>query len=228
MVMLAVMLSMTLPIRAPSTNLSYGALLASMSHLLRTTPVLRRRALYQAFLFAAFSLFWTTTPLLLAGPAFHLSQGGIALFALVGVSGAIASPIAGRVADRGWTRPATALSMLAVAIAFLMTKIAPTGSTLSLVLLLAAAVVLDFGVSANLTLGQRMIFLLSAEDRGRLNGLYLATLFVGGALGSAVGGWVYAQDGWGLTSSVGFALPVAALVYFSTERTSLDHSDHHS
>ena len=228
MVMLAVMLSMTLPIRAPSTNLSYGALLASMSHLLRTTPVLRRRALYQAFLFAAFSLFWTTTPLLLAGPAFHLSQGGIALFALVGVSGAIASPIAGRVADRGWTRPATALSMLAVAIAFLMTKIVPTGSTLSLVLLLAAAVVLDFGVSANLTLGQRMIFLLSAEDRGRLNGLYLATFFVGGALGSAVGGWVYAQDGWSLTSSVGFALPVAALVYFSTERTSLDHSDHHS
>src|SRR5471032_1142268 len=30
----------------------------------------------------AFSLFWTTTPLLLAGPAFRLSQGGIALFAL--------------------------------------------------------------------------------------------------------------------------------------------------
>jgi len=218
MVALGLVLSRALPPREPTSKLRYGALLASMGHLVLTTPILRRRALYHAGLFGAFSLFWTTTPLLLAGPEFHLSQGGIALFALAGVSGAIAAPIAGRVADRGWTRPATALCMLAAASAFGVTHLAPHGSRLALGLLVAAAVILDFGVSANLTLGQRAIFALGAEFRSRLNGLYMATFFIGGALGSALGGWAFAQGGWTLASGIGLALPVAALAYWATER----------
>jgi predicted MFS family arabinose efflux permease len=218
MIVLAWVLRRALPPRQPPSNLGYGALLASMARLAATTPILQKRALYHAWLFAAFSLFWTTTPLLLAGPQFHLSQGGIALFALAGVAGAVASPIAGRVADRGWTRPATALSMLAVAAAFLITHLATQGSKTALALLVAAAVILDFGVSANLTLGQRAIFALGAEYRSRLNGLYMAIFFVGGAIGSAIGGWAYAQGGWTLASWIGFALPVAALIHSGTER----------
>ncbi len=109
MLLLALVLAAALP-RAPAgAGLRYGALLVSMGHLARTTPVLQRRALYHACLFGAFSLFWTAVPLLLAGPDFRLSQGGIALFALAGVAGAVSAPIAGRVADRGLTRPATGL-----------------------------------------------------------------------------------------------------------------------
>ncbi len=217
MLVLAVVLSQALPRRVPVTSLRYGVLLASMGHLALRTPVLRRRALYHACLFGAFSLFWTATPLLLAGPAFHMSQGGIGLFALAGVAGVVAAPIGGRVADRGWTRPATALAMLAAAGAFLMTHITTESSTMALGLLVAAAILLDFGVTANLVLGQRAIFALGAEVRGRLNGLYMATFYAGGAIGSALGGWAYAQGGWELASWVGFALPVAALVYFATE-----------
>jgi len=217
MVLLSGLLARLLPERTPAPGLRYGALLGSMGRLALTTPVLQRRALYHAGLFAAFSLFWTTVPLLLAGPEFRLSQGGIALFALAGVAGAIASPIAGRIADRGWTRPATALAMLSVMAAFLATHIHRDGSVLALGVLVAAAILLDFGVSANLTLGQRAIFALRAELRGRLNGLYMATFFVGGAIGSAVGAWAYAQGGWALASWIGAALPAAALAYFMTE-----------
>ena len=95
--------------------------------LARRTPVLQRRALYQACLFAAFSLFWTAAPLLLAD-TFHLSQNGIALFALAGVAGAVAAPIAGRAADRGWTRPATGLAMAAVAGSLLLSRLGLDGS----------------------------------------------------------------------------------------------------
>jgi predicted MFS family arabinose efflux permease len=218
MVVLSLVLSRALPQRVPKSTIGYGALLASMARIAATTPVLQRRALYHACLFAAFSLFWTTTPLLLAGPAFQLTQGGIALFALAGVAGAIATPIAGRVADRGWSRPATAFAMLCVAVAFLITHIAPEGSPLALALLVAAAVLLDFGMSANMAVGQRAIFTLSAELRSRLNGLYMATFFVGGAIGSAAGGWAYAHGGWALTSWIGIAFPIAALVYFLTEK----------
>jgi hypothetical protein len=41
------------------------------------------------------------------------------------------------------------------------------------------AILLDFGATANMTLGQRAIFSLGAELRGRLNGLYVAAFFIG-------------------------------------------------
>ncbi|HEX7814111.1 MFS transporter [Dyella sp.] len=212
MVLLGVVLWRALPQRMPSPRPRYRELLASMGHLALTTPILRRRALYQACLFAAFSIFWTVTPLWLASPAFGLSQGGIAIFALLGVAGAIAAPLAGRMADRGWTRAATLIAMLAVGIAFALTRI-----DASLVLLVLAAFVIDFGVSANLVLGQRAIFALNPAHRSRLNGLFMATFFLGGAAGSGLGGWAYAHGGWPLASWLGIGLTGAALLYFATE-----------
>ncbi|QRF62326.1 MFS transporter [Variovorax sp. UC122_21] len=217
MLVLALVLALALPPRTPSHGMRYGELLASMVRLARTTRVLQRRALYHAFLFASFSLFWTVTPLLLASSEYGLSQAEIALFALVGVAGAVAAPLVGRAADRGWSRGATIGAMLAVAGSFLLAHFSHGGSPLSLGLLVVAAVVLDFGVAANMTLGQRAIFGLGAELRSRLNGLYMATFFLGGAAGSALGAWAYAKGGWPLASWIGFALPAVALAWFATE-----------
>jgi len=220
--MLALMLTLrlALPKRTVTAKMGYQQMLMSMLQLVRTTPALRRRALYQACMFGAFSLFWTTTPLLLASPTFGLSQKGIALFALAGVAGAIAAPIAGRVADRGWIRPATALAMIMAIAAFAITHIGTQGTSLSLALFVVAGIVLDFAVSANLVLGQRIIFSLAPEIRGRLNGLYMSTFFCGGAIGSASGGWSFAHYGWLGTSVVGTAFGLIALAYFLTDPSS--------
>jgi len=218
MAVLILVLRRTLPPRVPTARLSYGRLLASMGHLATSNVVLRRRALYHATLFGVFSMFWTAVPLLLAGPAFHFSQNGIALFALVGVAGAISAPIAGRVADRGWTRPATAGAILLTAGGFALTRMVDFGSTLSLVVLGLAAITIDFGVQANVVLGFRALFALGAEARSRLNGLYMTTFFLTGAMGSAVGGWAYANGGWTLVASIGMALPLLSLIYLATER----------
>jgi predicted MFS family arabinose efflux permease len=218
MAILAVVLYRLLPVRVPEARLGYGALMASMGRLAAHTPILRRRAIYHAFLFAAFSLFWTTTPLYLSGPHFNLSQGQIALFALAGAAGAVAAPIAGRMADRGWTYVATFAALVAVALSFAVTHLAPEGSHLALGILVVAAIVLDFGVTTNLVLGQRAIFTLGAEFRSRLNGIYMATFFMGGAIGSAVGGWAYSVGEWAAASWIGFTLPVAALLYFLAEK----------
>ena len=218
MVALGLVLRLALPRRQPPPGLSYPVLLASMATLVRDTPVLRRRACYHVFLFGAFSLFWTTVPLLLAR-TFHLSQTGIAVFALVGVAGAVSAPLAGRAADRGWTRPATGLAMLAVAMAFAAMQAGGGGSRPALVLLCACAVLLDFAVTANSVLGQRAIFSLGSGVRSRLNGLYMATFFCGGAAGSALGGWAYARGGWSFSCWFGLALPILAMLCFLTERT---------
>lgn len=216
--LLAIVLAFRLPKRQPLAATRYKALLGSMFHLLGTTPILQRRAIYHACVFGTFSLFWTTVPLLLTGPTFHFSQTGVALFALVGVSGAAAAPVAGRLADRGWIRPATGLALALVIVSVGLPLVVQGGSTFALLILIVAAIVLDMGVSANMVLGQRAIFSLGAEIRGRLNGLYMAIFFAGGAIGSAAGGWAYAHGGWSAALGIGIALPIIALIYFATER----------
>jgi predicted MFS family arabinose efflux permease len=219
MTALAVVLYFFLPPREPTNRrLRYGLLIASMADLFLHTEILRRRAIYQAFLFGAFCLFWTASPLLLAGADFHFSQSKIAIFALVGVAGAISAPFAGRAADRGWSQQATAIAMISSSVSFLISHFFPMGSLISVLALVCAAVLLDAGITANLVLGQRAIFSLPAEFRSRLNGLYIATIFVGGAIGSALGAWAYAKGGWSLTSWIGFLLPASAFVYFLSER----------
>lgn len=214
----AVTLFTALPPRTPGPAPSYGRLLASMGTLVRTMPLLRRRALYQACQFGAFSLFWTVAPLVLSGAPYNLSQTGLALFALAGVLGAVVAPIAGRLADRGLTWIGTLLALLAVASGLLLTRIDTGNAHAGLALWVLAAVVLDMGVSLSLVLGQRAIYSLGAEYRGRLNSVFLSTLFLGGALGSSVGGWAFATGGWQLAGTVGLVLPVSALLYFTTDR----------
>ncbi|MFF2154568.1 MFS transporter [Paenibacillus chitinolyticus] len=215
---LALLLAKALPARKPLLNVQYPTLMSSMWHLLRTTPILRRRAIYHACVFGTFSLFWTTVPLLLSSPAFHFSQKEIALFALVGVSGAVAAPVAGRLADKGWIRPATGLALAIVIISILLPLMIQGGSTAAVATLAVAAILLDMGVSANLVLGQRVIFSLGAEFRSRLNGLYMAIFFLGGAIGSALGGWAYALGGWNAALWIGIAFPIIAMIYYTTEK----------
>jgi predicted MFS family arabinose efflux permease len=214
---LALVLQRRLPRRVPTATLGYLALLASMARLLATTPALRRRGAYQAGMFAAFSLFWTTVPLALAGPQLHVSQTGIAIFALVGMAGAVASPIAGRMADHGHTRIATAVAMSLAVLAFILPLAIRGSRELTIGLLVVASIILDMGAAANLVLGQRTIYALGAEVRGRLNGIYMALFFAGGAFGSAFGGWVYAKYGWHGVLVAGMLFPLAALAYFATE-----------
>jgi predicted MFS family arabinose efflux permease len=221
MLALAAVLRLRLPPRRPKARLGYGKLLLSMAALVRDSAVLRRRALYQACLFGAFSLFWTVTPLLLAGPDYGLSQQAIALFALAGVAGAIASPIAGRLADRGRSRIGTALALAGAVLAFAITHVAAPGSRAALGLLTLAAILLDSCATTNLVIGQRAIYALGESQRARLNGLFMATFFAGGALGSALGAYAFAKGGWLLASALGGVLPLLALIGFSTEPKSL-------
>ena len=218
-VVLAVAVHLSLPQRHPPANpVSYPQLLRSMWGLLRHTPLLQRRAFYHALLFAAFSLFWSTVPLWLTGPRFGLTQEGVAWFALAGVAGAIAAPFAGRWADRGWTHKATNWALLVSALSFALPWLIPFDPMWTMLLLTASAILLDMGVSANLVLSQRAIYALGDAQRSRLNGLFMTLFFVGGATGSGLGVWAYAQGGWPTTALLGAAFPTLAWLVFLTEK----------
>jgi len=215
MIVLLLLLLRFLPRRKPSGTHSYPELLKSLWTIWRATPLLRRRGIYQFFLFADFSLFWTAVPLELAGPDFGYSQSQIALFALAGAAGALSAPIAGRMADAGHTRLGTGVAIVGVFASFVLAWLG--GHFLSIALMTLAALAVDFCVQANTVFGQRALYMLAPQIRNRLNGLYIATFFLGGALGSAVASPLHEAFGWPAIVAAGLAFPAMSFLYFLTE-----------
>lgn len=210
MLVITGVIATTIPRHAPSHKASYGQLLASLVHLLRRYPTLRRRALYQGLMFASFSLFWTVAPLELSRHL-GLSQQDIALFALAGAIGAVAAPIAGRLADAGHTWRASLVALILAPLAFAPNLL---NAGLGWIGLIATAIVLDFAVQMSMVLGQRSIYALEPQSRARLNALYMTSIFVGGAIGSALASPVYERFGWSGTALLAAGLPLLALLVF--------------
>lgn len=207
---IVVVIATTIPRHAPDNRGHYGHLLLSLFSLLRRYSTLRQRALYQGLMFASFSLFWTVAPVELVRH-YGFSQTHVALFALVGAIGAIAAPIAGRLADAGHTRRATRVALVLAPLAFALTLAGPLGGVIGLVL---CAVLLDFSVQLNMVLGQRDVYGLEQNSRARLNALYMTSIFIDGAIGSAVASLLFEHGGWTAILVAGTALPGLALLAF--------------
>jgi predicted MFS family arabinose efflux permease len=206
-------LALLMPRHRPAPGLHYGQILASMGRLFLTMPVLRWRALYQTLLFAAFNIFWTAAPLMLAD-RFDLSGNQIGLFALAGAGGALAAPVAGRLADRGLGRWASLGAMATLGIGFLLTGWAVAATALSALVVITIAI--DAAVQMNQVATQRILYSGPSETRGRVNALYMTTCFAGGAIGSVLGTISYHRGGWSATAAIGGALGLIAFLLFVT------------
>jgi predicted MFS family arabinose efflux permease len=158
-------------------------------------------------MFGAFSVFWTTISFVLTAAPFHYRQWQVGLFALAGAGGALIAPLAGRWADRGMVRPMTAAAFVTAAVAF---GVAGVGRH-SVLALGAAAVLLDMAVQTTLILGQHVVYQLDGGARARLNSAFMATFFIGGAVGSQAGSAAYHLGGWPAATVLGAALPALAL-----------------
>ncbi|GAA3894701.1 hypothetical protein GCM10022405_20230 [Gibbsiella dentisursi] len=165
-------------------------------------------------MFAVFNMFWTAGPLMLH-VRFDMGQVGISAFALAGAAGALSAPLAGKIADRGGSRLGTALALLCAALAMLISEWGEAVG--SLLILVAAAIILDAATQANQVFGLRTIQSLDAEARGRLNAAYMTVIFLCGAMGSALGSMTYYYGGWLMTSLTGAALVLFILGIFTTE-----------
>lgn len=210
--LIALTLAFVLPQRRPETRMHYGAILGSSVALLRRYRMLRLRAAYQSLMFLAFNMFWTAAPLVLAR-RFHLGSNGIALFALAGAGGALAAPVAGYLADRGKARLTTLVALVLLAVAFVISDLVVAAG--SVIAFAVTAVVIDAAVQLSQISGQRIIFGLAPEARGRINAAYSTIMFVIGANGSVIGSAALAAGGWQLAAIVGAAIGAAGLLLFA-------------
>lgn len=219
--LLAVVLYAKLPARKPLATASYPELLSSLWTLLRTEPVLQQHAALAALGLGAFSAFWTAIALLLAEPPFSLGMHGIAVFALAGATGAIVTPLAGYLGDRGAERKTQLVAHLLMIAAVLVLGAAGAGwggfspathPALALGLLVAGAAALDAGVITDQTLGRRAINLINPAMRGRLNALFVGIFFIGGAAGAVLSGAAWAWARWNGACSVVLGFTITALL----------------
>ena len=217
MVAIAASLATMMPRHKPQGGMSYGQVIGSMAQLARERPTVLWRASYQALMFAAFNLFWTAAPVMLAD-RFGLNERAVALFALAGAGGAFAAPFAGRLADRGLGTVTTAVAMALLGLCFAATIGATqAGLLLGLALL---AVIIDAAVQTNQVVGQRTIFAVPSEIRGRVNAVYMTISFLGGALGSMLSTVTYHHGGWTLTAVAGTLIGCANLALLAAETLS--------
>ncbi len=198
-----------LPRFVPATQAGYGSLLASMAGLWRRHAALRRAALAQGLLSVAFSAFWSTLALVLAGPDFGQGSAVAGAFGLAGAAGALAAPLAGGIADRRGPQAVIRIGALLVLVAFCVEALAPA----SLWLLVAVAVVFDLGVQAALVSHQSVIYALDAASRSRLNAVLVSAMFAGMASGAALGSVLLAHLGWRAVPVLGAVAALGALAF---------------
>jgi predicted MFS family arabinose efflux permease len=207
MLVFAALLRVGLPYSHPGSSMSYRELLASLPGILKGITALQEAAITGALIFAAFSAFWTVLVFRLEEPPFFMGAQAAGIFGLVGASGASAAALSGSFADRLGAFRLVVAGLFLVLAAWALLWIGGG----SLWLLGAGAVLLDFGVQGAHVANQARIFARFPEARSRINTVYMVSFFLGGALGSLLGGIAWARAGWSGVCLLGISLMVLGL-----------------
>lgn len=208
MVALIVVLSRTLPRNEPNYTGTYGNLMKSLGTIIRQQPVLREMAILGFLFFGLFSAFWTTLSFYLASPVYHYSAWVAGMFGILGVTGALAAPVAGRLADKKGPTLAIVVCNFIVLAAFL--EMLTLGHHLWG--LIFGVILLDLGNQAAHISSQTNIYTLKTEALSRLNTVYMVSRFFGGVLGSTLGNYAWSLWRWPGVCGVGITLTLVALL----------------
>jgi predicted MFS family arabinose efflux permease len=161
-----------------------------------------------------FTMFWTGLTFLLSAPPFSYSATQIGLVGFAGLAGTLGARRAGRLHDQGWSMQATGAGLLVALVALV---IAAVGST-SIILILIGVVLLDGAVQMVNVLNQTRLFSVDARARSRLNTAFVAGIYTGGAMGSALSGALWQLGGWRALMLCGMAAIGLGLIVWLTQR----------
>jgi predicted MFS family arabinose efflux permease len=123
---------------------------------------------------------------------FQLDTNIVGLFGLIGVTGILFAPFAGKMSDQKGARFTVGLNIGIVLISYLCFLV----FGFHLWGLVLGIILLDMGVQCCNVANQTRIQKLSDEARNRITSIYMVSLFVGGALGSYLGALLYTHYGW--------------------------------
>ncbi len=202
-----------LPVSDPQKAIAtYPQLLLSLFRLFLQEPVLRVRAVIAFFIFAAFSVLWSSLVLPLSAPPYSFSSSAIGMFGLIGVAGALGAARAGRLADQGHGQRTTGAALALLLLSWLPLGFAPH----SLAALIAGIILLDLAIQAVHVTNQSMLYNIRPESRNRMVAGYMLFYSIGSGFGSIAATTVYAYAGWTAVCLLGAALSAAGLIFWAT------------
>ena len=204
-----------MPRLEPAAPVRYGEALRSLWTLFRTQPLLRESSFTGALVFASFSTFWTTLVFLL-DKHYGLGPGVAGSFGVLGATGALIAPFAGRLADRRGSRHVIGIGLSTLACSYLLLWV----FGYHIAGLIVGVVLLDAGAQMTQIANQTRIFGIDPGARSRLNTVYMVIYFAGAAMGSALSAVAWAHYEWrGVCMlALGF-ISLAALVHLFSPRT---------
>ena len=207
MVALFILLKIKLPNMRPTYKGSYGSLMKSLIHYFRSEPLLRLAALRGALAFAGLSAFWTTLVFLLED-SFGYGSGVAGTFGLLGVAGALAATVVGKMNNRVSKNKIITFSALLMIVSWGIFSI----SAHSILGLIIGAVLVDLGMQALHITNQNIIFSKNPDARNRVNTIYMVGFFIGGAIGTILGAIAWQHYGWTGVSILGLVLSAGILI----------------
>ena len=178
MAVLSFWLRAGLPRSKPAEQLPYHRLMLSLWDVLKSQPRLWPASLISGLTFGSFTAFWTTLSFLMIDQ-FHRGASAAGAFGIIGLVGALAAPLAGKLSDRMGAHVTVTIALTASLVAFVL-----MWSWVSIVSLIIGVLLMDVGVQSVQVAEQAKVISLLPSARSRLYTIYMVTRLVGGELGS--------------------------------------------
>ncbi|NDV95719.1 MFS transporter [Dysgonomonas sp. 521] len=208
MVVMGVLIAWLLPNMKPTFDGTYGQLMRSIVRYTKDIPSLRLASLRGALGFASFSVFWTTLTFRLEQAPFFQGSDVAGSLGLFGIAGALAASLVGHASGKV---DKNKLIAIAIFLMILSWTIFGVGGS-SYAGLIAGILILDMGLQAMHVTNQTIVFSSHPEASNRLNTVYMVSYFVGGSVGTLIGGKAWGAYGWGGVVVTGISFVILCLI----------------
>ena len=133
------------------------------------------------------------------------------MFGLVGVVGALAASLVGRMADKKSPRFTLRIAIIICILSYVCLWFLG----FKLMGLVIGVILLDLGTQSGQVSNQTRIFDLNPKANNRINTVFMFSYFMGGAAGSIIGAYSWSYFGWNGVCVSGLMFEIiAAVIYF--------------
>ena len=208
MILYWILLFFKLPELQPDFKGSYSQLMKSLVHYFKTESSVRLAALRGGLGFAGFSAFWTTLVFLME-ENFHYGSGVTGSFGILGIGGAVAATVMGKMSDRLNKNLLISIAVLVMIFAWGIFEF--SGS--SIIGLVIGVVLIDMGLQSLHITNQNIIFSRNPDARNRINTIYMVGYFIGGAIGTTSGAYAWQYFKWPGVATLGLIYSILILIF---------------